>query len=301
MLAGSPDAHAVLRRPLTTRLRSIEAATSTIRRVNATTVLGSIGAGNMAGAMVEGWLRADPAAAERILVTDRGSGRAARLAERLGVQHVADNAELVRRADVVLIAVKPIDVERVLREASELIETDTAIVSVAAGVATTTLENVLEQGVPLFRCMPNVGVKVGSGTLCFASGPFTGSDAEARVLGWLGQLGTVVTLEERLFDAATALAGSGPAFLGLVIEAFEDAGITSGLSASTARALILSTMVGTANVLDETGISCSDLRRMVTSPGGTAAAGLAQMERASVRGGIIDGVLAALARAGQLG
>ena len=215
-----------------------------------TTILGSIGAGNMAGAMLEGWLRADPSLGERILVTDRGSGRAAGLAERLGVQHVADNAELVRRADVVLIAVKPIDVERVLREASELIDAGTAVVSVAAGVATTTLENVLEQGVPLFRCMPNVGVKVGAGTLCFASGPFTGSEAEARVLGWLGQLGTVVTLEERLFDAATALAGSGPAFLGLVIEAFEDAGITSGLSAATARALILSTMVGTANVLE---------------------------------------------------
>ena len=265
------------------------------------TVHGSIGAGNMAGAMIEGWLRADPSLGERILVTDRGSGRAADLAARLGVQHVADNAELVRRADVLLIAVKPIDVERVLREASELIDADTAVVSVAAGIATTTLENVLEQGVPLFRCMPNVGVKVGAGTLCFAKGPFTGSAAEERVIGWLDQIGTVVKLEERLFDAATALAGSGPAFLGLVIEAFEDAGITSGLSAASARALILSTMVGTANLLDETGISCSDLRRMVTSPGGTAAAGLAQMERGSVRGGIIDGVLAALARAGQLG
>ena len=195
------------------------------------TVLGSIGAGNMAGAMIEGWLRADPALGERILVTDRGSGRAADLAARLGVQHVADNAELVRRADVLLIAVKPIDVERVLREASELIDAGTAVVSVAAGIATTTLENVLEQGVPLFRCMPNVGVKVGSGTLCFAKGPFSGSAAEERVIGWLEQIGTVVKLEERLFDAATALAGSGPAFLGLVIEAFEDAGITSGLSA----------------------------------------------------------------------
>jgi pyrroline-5-carboxylate reductase len=282
-------------------LRSGESGASTIRRVNETTILGSIGAGNMAGAMIEGWLRDTPELASRILVTDRGSGRAARLAERLGAQHVADNAELVRRADVVLIAVKPIDVERVLREASELIDPGTAVVSVAAGVATTTLENVLEQGVPLFRCMPNVGVKVGAGTLCFASGPFTGSEAEARVLAWLGRIGTVVVLEERLFDAATALAGSGPAFLGLMIEAFEDAGITSGLSAATARELILSTMVGTANVLDQTGVSCSELRRMVTSPGGTAAAGLAQMERASVRGGIIDGVLAALARAGQLG
>ena len=269
--------------------------------MNDTTVLGSIGAGNMAGAMVEGWLRADPALAERVLVTDRGSGRAARLAERLGVQHVADNAELVRRADVVLIAVKPIDVERVLREASELIDAGTAVVSVAAGVATTTLENVLEQGVPLFRCMPNVGVKVGSGTLCFASGPFTGSDAEARVLGWLGQLGTVVTLEERLFDAATALSGSGPAFFGLVVEAFEDAAIVAGLSAKVGRELAVTTMVGTATMLVRENMSCSDLRRMVTSPGGTAAAGLAEMERRGVRGAIIDGVRAAQLRAGELG
>jgi len=110
-----------------------------------------------------------------------------------------------------------------------------------------------------------------------------------------------VRLEERLFDAATALAGSGPAFLGLLVEAFEDAGIVSGLSASKARELILTTMVGTASLLDDTGMSCSELRRMVTSPGGTAAAGLAQMERSSVRGGIIDGVLAAMRRAAELG
>ncbi len=121
------------------------------------------------------------------------------------------------------------------------------------------------------------------------------------MLDWLALLGTVVRLEERLFDAATALAGSGPAFLGLVVEAFEDAGIVSGLSAAKARELILSTMVGTAGLLDEYGMSCSDLRRTVTSPGGTAAAGLAQMERAGVRSGIIDGVLAALRRAAELG
>ena len=112
----------------------------------------------------------------------------------------------------------------------------------------------------------------------------------------------MVTLGERLFDAATALAGSDPPSRPSSIRgAFEDAGITSGLSASTARALILSTMVGTANVLEETGVSCSELRRMVTSPGGTAAAGLAQMERSSVRGGIIDGVSPHSTRPGQLG
>jgi pyrroline-5-carboxylate reductase len=264
-------------------------------------VLGLIGAGNMASAMVDGWLRADPERGSRIVVSDRGSGRAARLAESRGVSVAASNRELVERSEIVVVAVKPIDVERVLREVSGLITPERSVLSVAAGVATTTLETIVDEDVPVFRCMPNVGVRVCAGTLAFAEGRFSGVPAEARVLEWLAQLGTVVRLEERLFDAATALAGSGPAFLGLIVEAFEDAGIVSGLSAAKARELIVSTMVGTAGLLDEYGMSCSELRRSVTSPGGTAAAGLAQVERAGVRSGIIDGVLAALRRAAELG
>src|SRR5438045_3387357 len=139
------------------------------------------------------------------------------------------------------------------------------------------------------------------GTLAYSAGRFIDTTAEETVLGAFSMLGEIVPLEERQFDAATALAGSGPAFLGLIVEAFEDAGIVSGLSAAKARELIVSTMVGTAGLLDEYGMSCSELRRSVTSPGGTAAAGLAQMERAGVRSGIIDGVLAALRRATELG
>ncbi len=265
------------------------------------TTLGIIGAGNMATAMVDGWMRAEPERAGRMVVTDRGSGRAAALAERYGLRTAASNAELVAESDIVVLSVKPIDVERVLREVSELVTPRKAVASVAAGVATTTMENILDEDAPVFRFMPNVGVRVCSGTLCFAQGRFADTAAEQQVLDWFSLIGTVVRLEERLFDAATALAGSGPAFLGLLVEAFEDAGIVSGLSATKARELILTTMVGTASLLDDTGMSCSELRRMVTSPGGTAAAGLAQMERASVRGGIIDGVLAAMRRAAELG
>jgi pyrroline-5-carboxylate reductase len=281
--------------------RPTETGARTIPPVQRERVLGLIGAGNMASAMVDGWLRADPDRASRIVVSDRGSGRAARLAETRSVSVAASNRELVERSEIVIVAVKPIDVERVLREVSGLITPDRSVLSVAAGVATTTLETIVDEDVPVFRCMPNVGVRVCAGTLAFAEGRFAGVPAEARVLEWLALLGTVVRLEERLFDAATALAGSGPAFLGLIVEAFEDAGIVSGLSAAKARELIVSTMVGTAGLLDEYGMSCSELRRTVTSPGGTAAAGLAQMERAGVRSGIIDGVLAALRRATELG
>src|SRR4249920_3829973 len=234
-------------------------------------IIGLLGAGNMASAMVSGWVRADQAMAERILVTDRGSGRAAALAERLGVRHVAENADLVREADIVVLCVKPIDVERVLREVSDLITPKKTIASVAAG------------------------------TLAFSTGRFTNTDAEEAVLACFSLLGEVVPLEERLFDAATALSGSGPAFLGLIVEAFEDAGIVSGLTHESARRLILSTVGGTAELLTAENIACADLRRMVTSRGGTAAAGLAEMERRGVRGAIIDGVRAAMLRAGELG
>ena len=264
-------------------------------------IIGLLGAGNMASAMVSGWVRADPAMAERILVTDRGSGRAAGLAERLGTRHVEANADLVREADIVVLCVKPIDVERVLREVSDLITPQKAIASVAAGVGTATLETILDVDAPVFRFMPNVGVRVGAGTLAFSSGRFTNTAAEEAVLACFSLLGEVVPLEERLFDAATALSGSGPAFLGLIVEAFEDAGIVAGLTHESARRLILSTVGGTVALLTEEDIACADLRRMVTSPGGTAAAGLAEMERRGVRGAIIDGVSAARRRAGELG
>jgi pyrroline-5-carboxylate reductase len=268
---------------------------------NSDTVLGLIGAGNMASAMVRGWARDDPGVGDRLLVTDRGSGRAAALAAAHGIGHVESNEELVRRSDIVVLCVKPVDVERVLRDVSELITPGKAIASVAAGVRTATLETILDVDAPVFRFMPNVGVQVGQGTLAYSSGRFTHTAAEERVLEAFRKLGEVVPLDERQFDAATALSGSGPAFLALIVEAFEDAGIVSGLSYAQARTLILSTITGTAGLLREEDVPCSVLRRMVTSPGGTAAAGLAEMERQGTRASIIDGVSAAMRRAGELG
>ena len=263
--------------------------------------IGLIGSGNMAGAMVTGWTRDDPSIAARIHLTDRGSGRATALAEAIGGATVhASNRELVAAVDVVLLCVKPIDIEDVLREVSEVVEPRHVVASVAAGVQTATMENLLDDRVAVLRFMPNVPVKVNSGTLVFARGR-VGSEQADRTLELFSRLGTTVELQERLFDAATAVSGSGPAFFGLVVEAFEDAAIVSGLSAAVGRELAVTTMVGTAQMLTIEGLSCSDLRRMVTSPGGTAAAGLAQMERSSVRGAIIDAVVAARDRARELG
>jgi pyrroline-5-carboxylate reductase len=255
----------------------------------------------MAGAMVEGWVGADATIAERITITDRGSGRAAALAAHTGCAVEANgNRALVQHCDVVVLCVKPIDIENVLREISDVATTSHVVVSVAAGVQTATIENLLERGVPVVRFMPNVPVRVNSGTLVWAVGRAT-SDNVQRVLEDFALLGTCVELDERLFDSATALSGSGPAFFGLVVEAFEDAAIVSGLSATVGRELAVTTMVGTAELLVRENLSCGELRRMVTSPGGTAAAGLAHMERSGMRGTIIDAVVAARDRARELG
>lgn len=262
--------------------------------------IGLIGSGNMASAMVDGWVRADSSAGSRIFLTDRGSGRARATAERFGANFVASNRELVGTVDVVLLCVKPIDIEDVLREISDVVEPHHVVASVAAGVQTATMENLLDDDVAVLRFMPNVPVQVNSGTLVFARGRVKNELAD-RALEQFLALGTLVELQERLFDAATALSGSGPAFFGLVVEAFEDAAIVSGLSAEVGRELAVTTMVGTAEMLTTEGLSCGELRRMVTSPGGTAAAGLAQMERSAVRGAIIDTVIAARDRAQQLG
>ena len=264
-------------------------------------VIGLLGAGNIAAAMIEGWTGAGSGMAERIAVTDRGSGRAAALAARHGVRHVERNHDLVAEAGIVVLCVKPVDVERVLREVSDLVSANKTIVSVAAGVGTSTLETILDVDAPVFRVMPNVAVSVGAGTLAFSAGRFTDSAAQRPVLEAFSLLGEVVPLEERQFDAATALSGSGPAFLGLILEAFEDAGIVAGLTLTDARRLLLSTVTGTAHLLRERDLTCSALRRTVTSPGGTAAAGLHELERHGVRGAIIDGVAAAMRRAGELG
>ena len=130
---------------------------------NVASTIGLIGSGNMASAMVSGWVKADPEMAGRILVTDRGSGRADALAAEYGVRHVVGNHELVEASDMVVLAVKPVDVERVLREISDLITPTKAIASVAAGVRIATLETILDVDAPVFRFMPKSACEWGRG------------------------------------------------------------------------------------------------------------------------------------------
>lgn len=263
--------------------------------------IGVIGAGNMGSAFVRGWLRADPSMNSRIMVSDASAAAAERLSRDTGVGLAATNAELVEQAGLVLLAVKPADVEAALGDAIPRFSEGKVLVSCVAGRTTASLEVLFSSAVPVFRLMPNVAVEVCAGTISFASGSNADPDTRQEVKQIFSLLGNVISMQEKLFAAATAIGGSGPGFLALIVDAFVDAGIMAGLPSAEARELTYSMMSGTAKLLLEAGLSPGELRHKVTSPAGTTAAGLAQLERDGARSAIIDAVQVTVKRANELG
>lgn len=262
--------------------------------------IGLIGAGNIGTAFVKGWLKADPAMASRITVADAHRPAAEKLSAEAKVAMAASNPELVEKSDLVLLAVKPDDVEEALKDSIELFAKGKILASVAAGRTIAFLETMFPVDVAVFRLMPNVAVEICAGTIAFAAGSNVDPETENRVYEIFTPLGRVVPLPEKLFSAATAIAGSGPGFLALIVDAFIDAGVMAGLPVGAARELTCSMLAGTAGLLTEGGLAPIELRRRVTSPAGTTASGLAQLERDGVRSAIIDAVQVALERANEL-
>jgi pyrroline-5-carboxylate reductase len=242
-------------------------------------VVGFCGSGNMAAAMARGLA----AEVEQMLFTDSGSGRAADLAEELGGEAVASNAELAERAEVVVLAVKPAKLGEVGGELA-------AAKVVISLLGATSLEQVRAAvpGAEVARVMPNVAVEVGHGVLCLAG------DASPEVRRLLDTLGHVVDLPDSEFDAATAVMGCAPAYLALAVEALADAGAAAGLDEALARELVVETTAGTAELLEER--HPADVRRAVASPGGSTEAGLEALDREGAREAFEAAVRASLER-----
>jgi pyrroline-5-carboxylate reductase len=234
--------------------------------------IGVVGAGSMAGALVHGW-------GEPVLVFDPDEARAVALAADVGGEALGSNAEVADRAEVLVLCHKPAQLSEV---ASDAAPSASAVVSILGGVPVAEVERAYP-GVPAYRFMPNVAAEVGRGVFCYVPGATAGEGPEADVLDLFGRLGTVIPVPERLMEAATALMGCGPAFFALVVEAMVDAGVRHGLSAEEAGRMTVETMGGTAALLAEPGADPAALRRRVTSPGGSTARGLAELERAGVR------------------
>jgi pyrroline-5-carboxylate reductase len=226
----------------------------------------------MARALARGW--GDP-----VLCTDSGSGRARRLTEELGGEAVESNAELARRADVVILAHKPAQLADVASEAGQA----KAVVSLLASIPQADVRAAYP-GVPVFRVDPNTAVEFRRGVLAFAE-PDVETDVElrARIRELFARVGTVVDVPERLMEPAGAISGVGPAYWALLVEAQVDAAVRHGLPAALATTLVTETMAGSAELLRARDGDTLAVRRAVASPGGTTARGLAALERGGVR------------------
>jgi pyrroline-5-carboxylate reductase len=241
-------------------------------------IIGFVGSGSMAAAMARGWA----GSVEGMLFSDSGSGRAARLAEELGGEAVG-NEEIARRADLVVLAVKPNKLEEVAPQLGEADE----VLSVLAVASLERLRSALP-GARVLRAMPNVGVEVRKGVLCVSG------DATDEVREQIALLGRVFEIAEEDFDAATTVMGCSPAYLALAIEAIADAGVAEGLDPGLARELMTETAVGTAELLRR--YAPAEVRKAVASPGGSTEKGLEALEREGARQAFAAAVQAALDR-----
>ena len=241
--------------------------------------VGLIGAGNIATALARGW-------GEPVLCSDSGSGRARALAQELGGEALESNAQVAKRADLVVLCHKPYQLEAV---AAEIAGETRAVASVLGGTSVERLQAAYPSA-PVFRFMPNTPVAVRRGIVCYTPASEVDPALEAEVVALFERLGTVVTVPETLLEASAAVMSVGPAYQALLAEAQVDAAVRHGLPAPLAARLAVETMAGTAELLAARDYDTLAVRREVTSPVGTTARGLAALERAGVRSAFQDAI-----------
>jgi pyrroline-5-carboxylate reductase len=262
--------------------------------------IGFIGTGNMAEALVRGLVHAGVADKAQILGSDPREERCAEMMDRYGVRVVADNVAVASQADILVLSVKPQVMARVLDQVGPHIRPHALVVSIAAGIPIAAVEAALPQA-RVIRTMPNTPALVGAGATAIAAGGHATPDDLNAARRIFDSVGTTVVLDESQMDAVTGLSGSGPAYIFLIIEALSDAGVKVGLSRHVAQALAAQTVLGSARMLIETDEHPGRLKDMVTSPGGTAIAGLHTLEAGGLRTTLMNAVEAATRRSRELG
>jgi pyrroline-5-carboxylate reductase len=240
-----------------------------------------LGAGVMGETLLSGLLRAGRRPGE-LLITERREERAAELRERYGVD-VVTNLDAATKADTLVLVVKPQDMADLLAEIAPAVRAEQTVVSLAAGITTGFIESRLPAGVAVVRVMPNTPALVDEGMAAISRGAHCDEDHLVLAEGLLAATGRVIRVPEKQQDAVTAVSGSGPAYIFFVVESMIEAGVHMGLPRSTATELVVQTVVGSAKLLRETGEHPTVLRERVTSPGGTTAAAVRELEDHKVR------------------
>ena len=262
--------------------------------------IGFIGGGNMAEAFVKGLIKGGYPAAE-IIVSDPSEPRRNFLAERYNIGTTDENLEVVRDCDIVVLAIKPQIVDAVVTAFAPEFNPDKLLISILAGVATTTLEGILGGSPRVVRAMPNTPALVGEGAAGLCRGRFASPEDLAFARRLFETFGIVRIVSEEQLDAVTGLSGSGPAYIFTVIEAMADGGVQEGLTRDTALALAIQTVLGAAHLLKESGEHPAMLRDKVCSPAGTTIAAVRVLEEKGLRATLMEAVSVATRRSRELG
>ncbi len=259
-----------------------------------------LGAGRIGEALISGLLSSEMAKAGGDRRHSRRAERVAELHERHGVAATLSNHDAVVGASLVVIAVKPQDIEGLLGEIGGLILPEQTVLSVAAAIPTALIEGRLSADVPVVRAMPNTPSTVHEGIAGLCAGAHAGDEHLDLAEEALSHLGAVVRVPENAMDAITAVSGSGPAYFALLAEAMIEAGILLGLAREISTQLVVQTMLGTAKQLRDEKMHPVELREMVTSPGGTTIAAIRELEMAGVRAAFLNAIQAAMVRSREL-
>lgn len=245
--------------------------------------IGFLGAGNLAEALIKGLISSGSVLPGHIMASDRMSERLVHMAENFEVKVFNRNFEAARNADIIFLTVKPQDAFHVLSEIAPEIEQGKLLISVAAGITTARITDTLKEAglkhfIPVVRAMPNTPATVRKAATAICAGPGAGRSHLELAAALFSTVGTVAFIEdESLMDAVTGLSGSGPAYVFLFMEALIEGGVKLGLPKDTAKALAMQTVLGAAAYAMESPKELSELRRMVTSPGGTTMEGLKKL------------------------
>ncbi len=263
--------------------------------------IGFLGAGKMASALAKGFIQAGLVKPAQLHASDVVDAARASFAKDTGAKVSAGNLDVIRRSQIIFLAVKPQQVADVLAEIRPALTHEHLLISIAAGVTIAKLEGALPSGMRVIRVMPNTPALVGASATGFALGK-SATAADATLAEKLfSAVGVAFQTKEALLDAVTGLSGSGPAYAYLMIEALSDGGVAAGLPRDIAIKLAAQTLLGSAKMVLETGMHPGALKDMVTSPGGTTIEGLHELEKGGVRGALINAVRAASDKARKLG
>ncbi len=262
---------------------------------------GFIGAGNMATALIKGLIQSGLYSSDQLLASDNRKEALKSISEQFGLQCYASNAEMVAESSVVILCVKPQNIKEILEEVSDKIREDHLIISIAAGIPLKMIHSVIDRDIPLIRVMPNTPALVQKGISALAGGDLVTLGHMNIAKKIFGAVGDTVEVQEDMMDAVTALSGSGPGYIFRMMECMVDAGTAEGLKPETSLELVIQTFLGAAYLAKESDHSLTRLREMVTSPGGTTAAGLSVFNNMGLEEMTKDAVGAACKRSVELG